>query len=94
MGVSRYNRLRKLKSENKKLFLELSKDIEIPKQADDIYIRWREVDSLPLLANRFYDDPQYYWVILLANNALIESDLKSGQKIRIPKNVNRVISQL
>jgi len=94
MSISRYTGLRKIKSSTKKMFLEKFKLNTIPERNTDLWIRWRESDTAPLMANRFYGEPQYYWVILIANNVSIESDLVAGQKIRIPKNINTILSQL
>ena len=39
-------------------------------QRSDYYIFSREGDRLDLIANDFYDDPTYWWVIAEANTGL------------------------
>lgn len=94
MSISRYKSSTILKDNSGQRYLSINKDIDIPKQSDDIYIRWKESDRTTLLANQYYNDPEYYWVILKANNVGIESQLIPGQRIRIPKNINNIISEI
>ena len=58
---------------------------KFPKQSTDLYIISRELDRLDLLANEFYKDPRYWWVLAKANNLGKGTlDVPMGIQIRIP----------
>ena len=57
---------------------------EIPLSIDDIYVITSEGDRLDLLANQFYNNVDYWWVIANANN-LTTLNVKPGMKMLIPK---------
>ena len=45
----------------------------------------QDIGRLDLLANRYYNDPFFWWVIADRNNIMFqESDMKVGQDIIIP----------
>ncbi|MBC8303572.1 MAG: hypothetical protein H8E55_48410 [Pelagibacterales bacterium] len=55
------------------------------KQSTDLYITSRDMDRLDLLANEFYNDPRYWWVIAEANNLGKGTfNITPGLQIRIP----------
>jgi len=57
----------------------------IPEQDSDLYIISRDGDRLDLLANEFYKDPVYWWVIAEANNiGKGTTVVESGIQLRIP----------
>ena len=62
---------------------------------DDVYAISEAGDRLDLLAKRFYGDPAYWWVIATANN-LNDGNfyVEPGIQIRIPSDINAVLSQL
>ena len=94
MVVSRYKNLETLKTDKGKQYLTNSKDIDIPNRDDDVWIMWTNNITTRTLSYIYYKSEEYYWVILLANNKSIESQFILGQRIRIPKNINNIISQL
>jgi hypothetical protein len=52
---------------------------------DDISYTVARLDRIDLLAYRFYDSAELWWVIALANDLwLLPNDLKENMKIRIP----------
>ena len=59
---------------------------KFPKQESDLYIISREGDRLDLLANEFYEDPRYWWVLAEANPKLGKGtfDVPPGVQLRIP----------
>jgi len=66
----------------------------IPLSIDDIYITTSDGDRLDLLANMFYKNVDYWWIISNANPGIIRRDsfnLKPGIEIRIPQNIQKVI---
>lgn len=57
----------------------------IPVQSDDINYRVTGNDRIDLLADRFYGDPIFWWVIAYANDMeILPTDLVEGALIRIP----------
>ena len=66
-----------------------------PKQQSDLYIISRETDRLDLLANEFYKDPRYWWVLADANKLNNGSMLiPPGKQIRIPFPITDLLENL
>tara|TARA_R110001592_G_scaffold178075_1_gene418657 strand:+ start:10699 stop:11001 length:303 start_codon:yes stop_codon:yes gene_type:complete len=66
---------------------------EISPSIDDIYVITTVNDRLDLLANQFYNNVDYWWVIANANPSIIKRDsflLKPGLEIRIPQNIAKI----
>ena len=84
MPSSRYKHT-KNKKVNKKSVLKPTLYPKIPLRDDDIYIFSRESDKLEHLSYRFYNTPEYWWVIARANNISNGSIfLEPGKQLRIP----------
>ena len=69
---------------------------EIPLSEDDIYLTTGAADRLDLLAHSLYQDVDLWWIIATANPGVVRRDslcLKPGIEIRIPRDVNDIISQ-
>ena len=47
---------------------------------------WSRGDRFYKLANDFYDNPEFWWVIALFNNAPTEQHLSIGEEIFVPPN--------
>lgn len=59
-------------------------EIGVPRE-DDIEYTVQSFDRIDNLAQRFYGDPQLWWVIALANDLrLLPNQLNCGIRIRIP----------
>lgn len=68
---------------------------KFPKQESDLYIISREGDRLDLLANEFYEDPRYWWVLAEANNVGKGTMIvPSGLQIRIPFPITDLLDRL
>ena len=66
---------------------------EIPVSSNDIYIISKATDRLDLLANDYYGDVRYWWVISKANPDKVKRDsffINPGLQIRIPSNVENI----
>lgn len=83
-----------LKDENGTRYKGIPKDIVIPKKESDIYITWRKSYNVTLLSNKYYDTPGYYWIILEANDVVLQTDFLDGQKIRIPTKIGDILEQI
>lgn len=51
-------------------------------------------DRLDTLAARFFGDDQYYWVIALVNDIGWALSIRPGDKLRIPRDVRKVLDKL
>ena len=68
---------------------------KLPKQQSDLYIISREGDRLDLLANEFYEDPRYWWVLAEANNVGKGTMIvPSGLQLRIPFPITDLLDRL
>tara|TARA_R110000824_G_scaffold97522_6_gene233079 strand:+ start:548 stop:856 length:309 start_codon:yes stop_codon:yes gene_type:complete len=66
---------------------------KIPLSPYDLYITTHLGDRLDLLADQFYDDVDYWWIISAANIGVIRRDsyiLQPGIEIRIPQSIDRL----
>jgi len=59
---------------------------DIERRPTDLYIISREGDRLDLLANEFYGDARYWWIIAQANDGIDKGSyvLSPSLQIRIP----------
>ena len=60
----------------------------------DIYLTTRVGDRLDIIAQEFYNDTQFWWVIAQANPSIIKRDsifLKPGIQIRVPINIRKIL---
>lgn len=78
--------------DGKRIFLTTTYP-EIPITDSDFYITSTLGDRLDLLANRFYKDPNYWWIIAQANSIGKGSlSVPPGTQLRIPANLGTIIS--
>lgn len=67
---------------------------DIPETEDDTYLISTEGDRYDLLAQSFYGDSTYWWIIASANNSAKDNlTLTPGQQIRVPANKDAIIAQ-
>ena len=92
------NRLQNIKilnTDDNKRYYNRIKYPEIPLTVNDLYIVTTIGDRLDLLADRFYGNTQYWWIISIANMTKIRRDnfaLKPGIEIRIPSDLRGILS--
>ena len=55
---------------------------------------WKFGDRLYKLADQYYGDPSFWWVIAWYNGVAIEADLKFGDLLAIPVNLNTALEIL
>jgi hypothetical protein len=65
------------------------------KKEDDVYIISKKLDRLDLLADKYYNDSRFWWIIALANN-LGKGTLQipAGRQIRIPADIYNIYADL
>ena len=82
-------RLNILYSNKEKRYYKNAKYPAIPLNPQDVYIVASANQRLDLLAKRFYNDVDLWWVINIANPNLVPRDsiyIPVGKQIRIPAN--------
>ena len=52
---------------------------------------WVTGDRFYKLADKYYDDPKYWWVISWYNQTPLESDVKLGDVLNIPLPLDKVL---
>jgi hypothetical protein len=68
---------------------------DIPFSSDDVYIITVNGDRLDNLANEFYNDTSYWWVIATANPEKVRRDslfVEGGIQLRIPSDPQSVLT--
>jgi hypothetical protein len=64
---------------------ELPEYPSIEPQPDDILYTVARLDRIDLLAHRFYNSSELWWIIAIANNLrLLPNDLRENMQLRIP----------
>lgn len=85
---SRYDSKFRIIDENDRVVVRPARgyDVYIPRSRDDSYYVITNADQYrpDILAQRFYNDPRMYWVLLAANNMKTVFEFESGINIRIP----------
>ena len=99
--MSRYNRIKISSNQNESVANVGAKYYitnfypTIPLSSNDIYVITDFGDRLDTLASQFYGDSNLYWIISSANPNAISGDtlsLKGGIQLRIPADVNSIVS--
>ena len=67
---------------------------EIPLTEEDIYVYTTQGDRFDILAQQYYGDQSYWWVISIANAQLLQNSLviPEGIQLRIPSNLAGILS--
>ncbi len=67
---------------------------EVPLSISDIYVIAQKGDRFDLLANQYYNDKSFWWIISIANNNLIQNSLipPTGIQIRIPMDIASILN--
>lgn len=85
--MKRFRDIKQLRSNRGKRYYINTILPEIPLSQDDLYIITQDGDRLDNLSFEFYNDVQYWWVILAANPNKLRKDsyhVVLGEQIRIP----------
>jgi len=78
--------------DGKRVFLTTRYPI-IPVNSNDLYITASSEDFLDSLAKKFYKDESLWWIIAQANNIKGTMKPKVGQQLRIPQNIDYILSR-
>ena len=92
--MSRYENNKIIKSKDLNRVYKSNIYPKIERSATDIYIITRSGDRLDLLANKYYNDQNLWWIIAVANN-LGGSGLivPPAKQLRIPTEVANILSE-
>jgi hypothetical protein len=94
--ASRYTYSKTLtKNDTKKMYLSSVIYPKIKASDDDMYIISDAGDRLDILALKYYNDQNLWWIIATANNLNEASySITPGIQLRIPANVSRILNDL
>jgi phage tail protein X len=83
----------KLDVENKRRYYDSLIDPVIEKSVDDIYVVTSVGERLDLLAWKYYQDPELWWIISAANPELRKDSLylEPGIQVRVPRDYQVVL---
>ena len=65
----------------------------VRKKSSDTFVLMVEKTRLDHLAHKFYGNPNYWWIIASANDIKGTMYAKLGSQIRIPRDINAVVSE-
>jgi len=94
MASNRYLYNKVLKTKSGKRYLSSTIYPKIKPDDNDLYIITDISDRLDLLANKYYKNPSYWWIIAVANNI---NDgvmfVDEGTQLRIPNEIGKILSE-
>ena len=84
--ATRYQNIPITKNSQGKRMYQTVRYPEIPLNNDDIYVYSSKGDRFDILAQQYYSNSSYWWVISIANETLSQNSLTipEGTQIRIP----------
>lgn len=99
MATGRYSYTRLIQDRRKNTikgprFFTNTKYPEVPLSNTDVYVYANQGDRFDTLAQQYYDNSSYWWIISIANNTLRQDSyyLPLNQQIRIPQNIQPILS--
>ena len=92
--TSRYQNRKILENPNtKKKYMESTIYPKVKPSSNDTYLITESTDRLDLLAQSYYGDVSYLWIIAVANNLHDASlNMQPGIQIRIPGDISKILS--
>lgn len=92
--MKRYQNIPVIKSPNGKRMYPTVRYPNIPLTQEDIYIYTSIGDRFDTLAQQYYGNSSYWWIISIANKNILQNSLTppTGVQIRIPNNVSSIIA--
>lgn len=82
---SRYKVLRVIENQGY-TYLETYNQVKIPSSRNDLYhiVEHNEVNRLDIISEKYYNTPDYWWAIALANNMIDPFVVNEGVMLRVP----------
>ena len=90
----RYAKVKTKLREDKKEVLETTILNKIRNRESDVFIVMVEKTRLDHLANKFYKNPRYWWVIAWWNSYPTEAEIPLGARLAIPLSLEDALSAL
>tara|TARA_R110000803_G_C11984319_1_gene321136 strand:+ start:749 stop:1051 length:303 start_codon:yes stop_codon:yes gene_type:complete len=92
--MSRYSEIQILRTNQGRRYYGTTKYPTIPLSVDDIYVYTTQGDRFDIIAQQYYSDSSFWWIISSANSGLPQNSyyIPEGTQIRIPQNISEVIS--
>ena len=92
--MGRYNNSKILRNREGRRYYAARTYREIPRANNDLYVITSMGDRYDLLANQYYSNPSYWWIISSANPEYVGSMFPpEGVQLRIPANISAVLNQ-
>ncbi len=60
----------------------------------DVITTYNNTDRLDLMSMRYYETPDYWWIILAANEYDFEYDIPNGELLRVPLPLEKVLEDV
>ena len=92
--MARYTNIPRIKSSDGKQMYQTVRYPEIPRSESDIYVYTSVGDRFDTLAQQYYENSSYWWIISIANDFLRQDSyfLPLNQQIRIPQDIGPILS--
>jgi len=91
--ANRYKTIRRAVTEDGVPYIQNPVYPDIPETSEDIYLVTTARDRYDILAQQFYGNTDYWWIIAAANNSTRDSlYIEPGVQIRVPQPRNRVLT--
>ena len=91
--ANRYKTIRRAVTEDGVPYIQNPVYPDIPETSEDIYLITTAGDRYDILAQQFYGNTDYWWIIAAANNSTRDSlYIEPGVQIRVPQPRNRVLT--
>jgi hypothetical protein len=91
--MGRYSNIRQKRTDGIRNYVTVTYP-DIPRRNSDVYVITTEGDRYDVLAQQYYNDSSYWWVISNANPQYINGSLfpPIGIQLRIPTDIQSIIS--
>ena len=91
--MNRYKTIKRAVTEDGVPYIQNPVYPDIPETSEDIYLVTTAGDRYDILAQQFYGNTDYWWIIAAANNSTRDSlYIEPGVQIRVPQPRNRVLT--
>ena len=91
--ANRYKTIRRAVTEDGVPYIQNPVYPDIPETSEDIYLITTAGDRYDILAQQFYGNTDYWWIIAADNNSTRDSlYIEPGVQIRVPQPRNRVLT--
>ena len=91
--MNRYKIIKRAVTEDGVPYIQNPVYPDIPETSEDIYLITTAGDRYDILAQQFYGNTDYWWIIAAANNSTRDSlYIEPGVQIRVPQPRNRVLT--